>query len=215
MAPPDPAATRLSEPDTLAKGESALYPNAAAKTGDAADTAAAAVQRTEFAVDLGSANSLNGLRALWRGLSKINVELAALRPIIMLKEATSGGLGMQLRLGAGPLNDAAAAAKICASLAESQRPCETTVFDGQRLAIRSDEGETPEAGKDTAKQPAPGATQQQGGAQKTVVPQRRRGAYQQQRHGAWEEPSLPPQPAPPAPPKPPEASTLSSLFHRQ
>ncbi len=46
---------------------------------------------------------------------------------------------MQLRLVAGPLRDAAAAAKICAALVESQRPCETTVFDGQRLSLQGDE----------------------------------------------------------------------------
>jgi hypothetical protein len=44
-----------------------------------------------------------------------------------------------LRLVAGPLNDAAAAAKICAALIESERPCETSVFDGQRLAIKGDD----------------------------------------------------------------------------
>jgi len=46
---------------------------------------------------------------------------------------------MQLRLAAGPLQDAAAAAKICAALLESERGCETTVFDGQRLAMAADE----------------------------------------------------------------------------
>jgi hypothetical protein len=43
-----------------------------------------------------------------------------------------------LRLVAGPLSDAAAAAKICAALIESERSCETSVFDGQRLAMKSD-----------------------------------------------------------------------------
>ena len=73
------------------------------------------------------------MRALWRGLlkSRSNAALAALRPIIVIKEGNNG-LGMQLRLVAGPLTDAAAAAKICAALVESERPCETTVFDGQR-----------------------------------------------------------------------------------
>jgi len=51
----------------------------------------------------------------------------------------AGGLGLQLRLVAGPFRDAAAAAKICASLVESQRTCETTVFDGQRLSVQGDE----------------------------------------------------------------------------
>ena len=83
---------------------------------------------------------MNGLRALWRGLlkSRSNALLTALRPIIVIKEAT-GGLGMQLRLVAGPLNDAGAAARICAVLTENKRPCETAIFDGQRLSLKSDD----------------------------------------------------------------------------
>jgi hypothetical protein len=104
-----------------------------------ADDAKATVQRTEFAVELGGANSIGGLRALWRGLLKSNsAELAELRPIIVLREGNTG-LGMQLRLAAGPLQDAAEAARICASLVESQRACDTTVFDGQRLSMTADE----------------------------------------------------------------------------
>ena len=98
------------------------------------------LQRTEFGVDLGSANSVNGLRMLWRGLlkSRSNAPLAALRPIIVIKESTNG-LGMQLRLVAGPLNDAGAAARICATLTENNRPCETAIFDGQRLSVKPDD----------------------------------------------------------------------------
>ena len=48
-----------------------------------------AVKRTEFGVDVGGANSVGGLRALWRGLlkSRSNAPLAALQPIIVVKEA--------------------------------------------------------------------------------------------------------------------------------
>ncbi|MES5484637.1 hypothetical protein QMZ05_17930 [Bradyrhizobium sp. INPA03-11B] len=100
------------------------------------DAPKAQIHRTEFGVDLGTANSVNGLRALWRGLlkSKANAPLAALRPIIVIKE-NSNGLGMQLRLVAGPLNDAGTAAKICAGLSRVQRTCETAIYDGQRLAV--------------------------------------------------------------------------------
>jgi hypothetical protein len=61
-----------------------------------------------------------------------------LRPIIVVREGNNG-LGMQLRLVAGPLTDAAAAAKICAGMGENNRPCETTVFEGQRLAIKAED----------------------------------------------------------------------------
>ena len=61
-----------------------------------------------------------------------------MRPIIVIKEGTNG-LGMQLRLVAGPLNDAGAAARICAILTENKRPCETAIFDGQRLSLKPDD----------------------------------------------------------------------------
>ena len=151
MAPPDSAAAKLIEPDASANaGTTAPIPEVVGSlpSADDVDVAQAvspklAVQRTEFAVDVGGASSLGGLRALWRSLLKSNTALAALRPLVAVREGRNG-LGMQLRLVAGPLSDAAAAAKICAALiegqkAEGQKTCETTVFDGQHLAMRADE----------------------------------------------------------------------------
>jgi hypothetical protein len=141
------------------------------KIAPAAATAASApieVKRTEFGIDVGGANSVAGLRALWRGLLKYksNAPLAALQPIIVIKEANNG-LGMQLRLVAGPLSDAAAAARICATIGSRERSCETTVYDGQRLAIKADDApastdsisakptpERPTADKSSADRPA-------------------------------------------------------------
>jgi hypothetical protein len=145
MAPPDPAAAKLTVPEQPPEIITASpAPDAMASVPAAPDPVASnatseiAVQRTEFGVDLGGASSIDGLRALWRGLLKSNTALTSLRPIIVVKERNNG-LGMQLRLVAGPLSDAAAAAKICAALVESERSCETAVFDGQRLAIKSDD----------------------------------------------------------------------------
>jgi hypothetical protein len=149
MAPPDAAAGKLIQSEAPASAVTAgPIPEVVATAPSADDaeqeaspaTPPKAVQRTEFGVDVGGANSLGGLRALWRGLlkSRSNAALTTLRPIIVVKEG-SNGLGMQLRLVAGPLGDAAAAAKICAGLIESERTCETTVFDGQRLAMKGDE----------------------------------------------------------------------------
>jgi hypothetical protein len=168
MAPPDPATTKLIEPEKPAKAvTSAPMPEtmASAPPADEAapDEAEAnppklAVQQTEFGVDVGGANSVGGLRALWRGLlkSRSNAALTTLRPIIVIKERNNG-LGMQLRLVAGPLVDAAAAAKICATLIENERPCETTVFDGQRLAMKADQpvaGDKAGTSKPAAAKPA-------------------------------------------------------------
>lgn len=141
MAPPDPAAAKLIAPDqppeiitaTRVPDVEAAAPAPGPELSKAPSEIA--VQRTEFGVDLGGANSIDGLRALWRALLKSDsAAIGSLRPIIVVKER-SNGLGMQLRLVAGPLSDAAAAAKICAALMESARSCETSVFDGQRLAL--------------------------------------------------------------------------------
>jgi hypothetical protein len=111
--------------------------------------------------------------------------LTTLRPIVVIKEG-SNGLGMQLRLVAGPLDDAAAAAKICAGLIANERSCETTVFDGQRLAMQADE-------------PAAGPTKPPPAAKPVA---RRRGSS---KHVIIDE----------APRKPESSSTLSSLLGRR
>jgi hypothetical protein len=173
LAPPDPAAGKLIGPEAPKTVTSAPIPEIVAAVGVNAEAEAIApiLLRTEFGVDVGGANSVGGLRALWRGLlkSKSNAPLSELRPIIVVREG-AGGLGLQLRLVAGPLRDAAAAAKICAALIENRRACETTVFDGQRLSLQADQPPaaakpaprkrssakpTPAAVEETAKKPEP------------------------------------------------------------
>ncbi|CAN5282980.1 hypothetical protein BH10PSE11_BH10PSE11_04630 [soil metagenome] len=108
------------------------------------------VGKTDFGVDLGGANSIEGLRAVWRGALKVHSQqLASLQPVIVVKERHDG-LGMQLRLVAGPLSDAAEAAKLCAEfLTASNRACETSVYEGQRLSMVSEK--KPEAPVQRAK----------------------------------------------------------------
>jgi hypothetical protein len=195
MAPPDPSASKLIEPGKAQNPvDAGPIPDVVASAPSAADAEAdddalpkVSLRRTEFGVDLGTANSLNGLRMLWLGLlkSRSNAPLTALRPIIVIKESTNG-LGMQLRLVAGPLNDAGAAARICAVLTENKRPCETAIFDGQRLSLTSDDP------LPTTAKPTP----------------RRRGIAK--RAAAVEEVSRKPE-APPAATQ----TTLSSFFNRK
>ena len=160
MGPPDPAAGKLMEPPSASSPPNVPSKTAAAPPAQAPEAVASAppatddgpeateslpkVQRTEFGVDVGGANSVGGLRALWRGLLKTraNAPLAALRPIIVIKESGTG-LGMQLRLVAGPLPDAAAAAILCAGMIANDRPCEPTVFDGQRLVLTGNDQDQP------------------------------------------------------------------------
>jgi hypothetical protein len=150
MGPLDPAAGKLIEsvapPKTVTAAPMAEIAAVTPKAPKEAEPDSApavpefAARRTEFGVDVGGANSVPGLRALWHGLlkSRNNAALTTLRPVIVIKE-NNNGLGMQLRLVAGPINDAAAAAKICASLTVDDRGCSTTVFEGQRLTMGADE----------------------------------------------------------------------------
>ena len=157
----EPVTAATTEPQPAPKALSPTpFVQMAAVTPATAEVATP-VARTEFGVDIGTANSLDGLRALWRGLAQAPA-LNGLRPIIVVRER-SNGLGMQLRLVAGPLTDAAAAARICATLAESKRACETSVFDGQRLALK----------EDAAPAPRPAATPQAAPKQPRPPQQRR------------------------------------------
>ena len=193
ITPAEPAASKPSESMRTADAAATDGPDATASLpakapseqpeASQASASEVTVQQTEFAVDLGTANSIGGLRALWRGLLKSNTELAALRPIIVVKERNTG-LGMQLRLAAGPLKDAAAAAQICATLTEHERTCETTLFDGQRLAMKAEDA-----------QPLP-----------TVKAQKPSSSRHSAARQAKKE-------EPPPPPKP-EPSAFSALFGR-
>jgi hypothetical protein len=97
---------------------------------------ARAVPQTAFGLDLGGADSIGGLRTLWTRLRRTHgAELAALQPVMSVRERRSGN-GVQLRLVAGPIRDAAAAAKLCAVFLARDRECVTAEFDGQRLAMQ-------------------------------------------------------------------------------
>ncbi|HEY3794731.1 MAG TPA: hypothetical protein VGM09_23150 [Bradyrhizobium sp.] len=175
-----------------------------------------AVNRTEFGVDVGGANSVGGLRALWRGLlkSRSNAPLAALQPIMVIKEG-SNGLGMQLRLVAGPLTDAAAAAKICATMVENERPCATTVYDGQRLAMKADDamGATGSISRrNSSEKSSEAPADEKSAAEKPVAPKSgkqawRRRSYAKRAAAVIEEPAKKPEST--------TTSTLSSFFSRR
>ena len=92
--------------------------------------------RTEFGVDLGGEKTVDGLRARWATLrGNHGSALDGMRPLISIKEGQKSGT-VELRLVAGPVANAAAAARVCARLQTKGVPCIPTVFDGQRLSLR-------------------------------------------------------------------------------
>ena len=99
-------------------------------------TAASTAMRTEFGVDIAGDVSIEALRVRWQQFrNQHGPILEGLKPVIAIQEG--GGPGtVELRLIAGPLSNANAAARLCATLSTAGVNCKPAVFDGQRLAVR-------------------------------------------------------------------------------
>ena len=105
---------------------------AVAPQGEAAETTSA---RTDFGLDLGGAPTLASIRAAWNQIRRNHASLLdGLRPVVGVRDGKGGQV--DLRLIAGPISNAAVAAKLCASLTAANLTCQTATFDGQRLALR-------------------------------------------------------------------------------
>ena len=159
MSPPDPAASKLSDP-TPAPIPQADPPKAETKPDVVAalpDAPAAETAPPHDGIDLGAAPTLDGLRLLWRRIAKAHPEVAALQPIIAVRERLGTG-GVQLRLVAGPLAEPAAT-QLCATLAGAGAACERTGYDGQRLSLTSP---PPPMAKPVRRKPVPRPVQRPG-----------------------------------------------------
>jgi hypothetical protein len=120
-----------------ASGPSAR-PDARGTSGLVADEHAieSVATKTEFAIDIGGDSTFEGLRALWSSLKVRHAALfSGLRPVVAVREGAKPGT-LELRLVIGPLSNASTAARLCATLGATGLPCQPTVFDGQRFALR-------------------------------------------------------------------------------
>ena len=89
----------------------------------------------EYGVDIGSAVSIQGLRARWAGIHSAHRDLLqGLVPTVTLRE-TQRTNNPELRLVIGPLQSADAATHLCASLSAYRLYCEPAIFGGQHLAL--------------------------------------------------------------------------------
>lgn len=94
------------------------------------------VTKTQFGIDLGSGADIETLRRLWITVkAQHGALLEGLRPVVAKRETGRPG-AVEWRLVAGPLGNAAAAARLCAVLGATGRVCRTVPFDGQQLAQR-------------------------------------------------------------------------------
>ena len=98
--------------------------------------AAEAPQSAAYAVDLGSAVSIQTLKARWSGTRSAHPQLfVGLQAVATLKEIPRSK-HIELRLVVGPLPSPGAAAELCATLASFRVSCQPTNFDGQHLALQ-------------------------------------------------------------------------------
>ena len=130
---PQAAAPAPAPPSPAAPGRVTSAHNTALGTAGPAESVAT---KTEFGIDVGGNTSIEGLRALWTNLKTNQPALfEGLRPVIAIREGGKPG-AIELRLVAGPLGNAVAAARLCAALTAARQACQQTVFDGQRLALQ-------------------------------------------------------------------------------
>lgn len=94
------------------------------------------VGKPEFGLDLGGASTVEALRTAWAiALRRHGTHLEGLRPIVNTRDRPRPS-GPELRLIAGPVPNAATAARLCAAMTASGAICAPAMFDGQRLAVR-------------------------------------------------------------------------------
>lgn len=129
LPPPRPAAN--NGPATQV---AQIMPNQAVKTAPQGDITGAT--QTQFGIDLGGETSLDSLRARWVALqNKHGNTLAGLRPLVRVREGSRPGT-VELHLVAGPVANAATAARVCANLQSTGIACRASEYDGQRLPSR-------------------------------------------------------------------------------
>jgi hypothetical protein len=138
--PSDPAPT-AAPPDAGNRVAAASPSNPVRMTAPAEPIAAApqvaALQAPAggLGVDVGGAIDYSGLRALWRSTKNTDPALLEeLYPVVTVRE-NGKSHNAELRLVVGPIADAEAAERLCATLAAAHHYCQAVAFEGQRLAV--------------------------------------------------------------------------------
>ena len=94
------------------------------------------VTKRQFGIDLGGAPSEDALRPLWTAAVRRHGALMQnLRPVVLSREHPRGG-SAEYRLIAGPIANAAKAARFCAAITGTGGVCQPAMYEGQKLAIR-------------------------------------------------------------------------------
>ncbi len=114
----------------------ASLPELASVPQETTAPATGAASKTEYGVDIGSALSIEVLRARWLGIRSAHARLFdGLTPTAVLHEFPHSSR-VELRLVVGPLASSEAAARLCAKLAPYRLFCKPTAFDTHHVVLR-------------------------------------------------------------------------------
>jgi hypothetical protein len=141
--PPAPAAAPTPAPDPAPPAEEVTasvntqnnVQDAAVPLPEPRPAQANPVTKRQFGLDLGGAPTEDALRPVWAGaMRKHGALLQTLRPLVLNREHPRGG-GGEYRLIAGPIANAAKAARFCAAITATGGVCQPTMYEGgQKLA---------------------------------------------------------------------------------
>ena len=92
--------------------------------------------KPEFGLDLGNGPSIDSLRVAWTAVSRRHASLLQGLGAVVQRRERGQGVAVELRLIAGPIPTAAAAARLCAAMIAAGAVCSPAPFEGQRLAGR-------------------------------------------------------------------------------
>jgi hypothetical protein len=100
------------------------------------DTTGSIAKPAEYGVDVGSALSIDVLRARWLGIRSAHRHLfEGLTPTVELHQIPRSNR-VELRLVVGPLDNSEAAAQLCAALAAYRLLCQPATFDSSHIALQ-------------------------------------------------------------------------------
>ena len=122
----DPVITGSIDHDAPAEASAGPAPDAGFDTRDGP------VRRITFGIDLGSAPSVDRLKDRWVAMNGLyGATLAKLEPKVVFGRTRDGAI--ELRLIAGPFQNAESAVKACAMLQTERATCEPRPFEGESL----------------------------------------------------------------------------------
>lgn len=129
----DDLRNRVATLESMMSGPTGAVHPASATPSETVPATDEALSKSRFGVDLGPIVSLDAATDQWRMLAAQHRAVAELVPTAALEERIDGGL--ELRLLAGPFDNAGDAAILCARMDAAGTACRTTPYSGRRLVM--------------------------------------------------------------------------------